>query len=231
MSVESHKNPQGEGTSEARNQRRELSHTMDFEQKLKEIEKKILSVEGVEYDLKTLAKAGADKKQIARLLALAALGDDESWRLEVKRKQNQLKSVARRLDSVSEAYEELRTDPFCGPHIWLALLGMMKWEDVQGPAEKGSKSLLQSMMQRAAAAARSQASSLGQILRQGAPHSRRSPIVALCYYIRTSTGRHHDDVVVRLLIDAHEAVPAPKAFSADQIKKLRQRYMPPDIPE
>jgi hypothetical protein len=36
---------------------------------------------------------------------------------------------------------------------------------------------------------------------------------------------NRDDVVARLLTDAHEAVGVQKVFSAAQLKKFRQRYM------
>lgn len=232
MSLESHEGSQKEGTRGTRKQSRDLSPTVSFEleeRELKNLEGKILKIPLVERRLNRLAKAGADRKQVLQLLALAVFGDPEHWRRVVKQKRDALKSLARRLRRVTEDAELLAQDPLFGAQFWLALLGMMRWEEVQWPAKSDPKAPFGNMMRNLAKHAENKATNLGEVLREGAMHERNGAIVALSHYIRQTTGRYHDDQVARLLTDAHDAVDVTKDFNAPQIKKSRQRHLRPTL--
>jgi hypothetical protein len=230
MSVESHTNPQGEGTSRAKNQGHELSPCADFEREeheLKEIERRILGVSGVKRDLNKLARAGADQKKVVTLLALAVFSRNGEWRHVAKQKSKALKTLAKQFRALTDRAERLAEDPLCGPDFWGALLGMITWEQVQWPTKSDPTSPFGSMMRTLATNAERKAALLGKVIRRGAFYERRLAVVALSCYIQKSTGRNYDNMAARLLTDAYEAMGSRHEFSEDQVKKLRQRHMPP----
>ncbi len=207
-----------------------MSRSVEFEHeehKLKKIERRILKISGVQRDLDKLAKAGADRTQVLRLLGLAVFDHEMDWRLLVRQKRDALKRLAKQLRTVTDDAERLAEDPLSGAHFWLALLGMIKWDEVQWPVKSAPEAPFGSMMRRLAKNSESKARVLARVLRQGTYHQRRIAAVALSYYIRTKTGHDYDDEVARLLTDAHEAIGITKQFSAPQLKKSRQRHMRP----
>jgi hypothetical protein len=66
----------------------------------------------------------------------------------------------------------------------------------------------------------------GEIRRKQAQLIRMENIGVLAAYIQHVTGRNYDDELARLITNAHEVVGSKKQFSADQLKKLRQRHIP-----
>jgi len=227
MSIESHKNRHSEGTSGARNKAREMSFDVDFAaEELKDIEEKIAQAYGIERDLRTLTAARADRKQLLRILALEVLDDRMGWRRVLRQRRDALKSLAKRLRSVTKDAELLAEDPLGGAQFWLALLGMMKWEEVQWPDKSDPKGPFGSMMRMLVKHEDDKAKLLGLVLRELS--QRRAAGVALSQYIRSATGRNYDYEVARLLVDARKAVGLKeRKFSAEQLKKQRQRHMRP----
>jgi hypothetical protein len=65
-----------------------------------------------------------------------------------------------------------------------------------------------------------------EILRKQAQLIRMGEIGGLVAYIQHVTGRNYDDELARLITNAHEVVGSKKQFSAEQLKKLRQRHIP-----
>jgi hypothetical protein len=227
MSEGSHKKTTKRETVTQEVQAAELSPPPAFEQEertLRELEKKILAVPSIERDLKKITTTADERAQILRLLALAVFDDKMAWRREVKQQQGMLRSVARRLRVAAADFEEVTRDPRAGPDFWLALLGMMKWDQVSWPPEKGSKSFVGALLRNAAKGTEGQASALGRVLRKGALFSQRVPILALSHCSHRFTGHYHDNEVARLMTDAHAAIGMTEDFSAAQVKKLRQRY-------
>jgi phage FluMu protein gp41 len=66
----------------------------------------------------------------------------------------------------------------------------------------------------------------GEIRRKQAQLIRMENVGRLMAYIQHITGRNYDDELARLITNAHEVVGSKKQFSADQLKKLRQRHFP-----
>jgi hypothetical protein len=222
-------NPQPEATREAAMQDldKERAAFEKFERELKEIEKRILKVSGIQPDLNTLAKAGADKKRVLEILALAVFDQNTDWPRVIERKREALRRLAQQLRTVTIEAEQLAEDPLCGGLFWLALCGLIGWDEVKWPTKKSPNSTFGRMMRMLAKHEEDLARQLGEIARKAAFHNRRSAIAALIYYIRESTGRNDDDVVARLLTDAHEAVGLSRQFSADSLAQVRKRHLEP----
>lgn len=210
---------------------------------LERIEKRILGVNGADEDLRKLARARMDRKRMLRLLALQvrSRADEQSWCSLVRKNNEELRRVADELVDVANHVERISHDPSFDLRVLVnsmrtaceqfllaeigTLVDLSRSSDPQ--PGRSSPEFAVKEMHSLAALYRKRAERFGELLRIAPRGHRNFFLLELLYQIYRASGENHDDVVARLLKDAHQAVGSPKKFSADQIKKFRQRYLTP----
>ena len=174
--------------------------------------------------MRRLSTIGNDQDQILDSLALIVIDPDQRWRKRVRRNRAQLKNLANNLNSVANHAERITSDITCRGQFWVSVLSGAKY-DPKDPTADRTKKLIHEM-RKYAEYNRKKAEKFGSLLlRRQAAQQQRYSRQLLIVKVWALTGRYHDDIVARLLTDAYEAVGKPRHFSADQIKKFRQRYV------
>ena len=178
-------------------------------------------------DLGVLVKAGIGRKTLLCLLSLAALSGEKEWRAVARRKIAALRSLGGQLDTVARHAERMALDSLCYAKTWGDLISASLEFDpffaIYQPIPVG---LFRSIREHANGV-RAQAHDLGRSLRRAGVKERRRVVLLLLYRIARSTRRDCDPELARLLTDAFEAAGRPKHFSADRLRKYRDRYVLP----
>jgi hypothetical protein len=201
----------------------------EFEQKFDELKGKIAKTSGAKKDLWTLKEDGADPDLILEQLTHIIWDLPMACRKDMERHQDKLARTAKALHYAAEAVERVSRDPSCYPGSWMAVLNRhAAWSEVKRQMFVPSRMLRG--MRAYEKYALDIAKMFGEIRRKQAQLIRMEKIGSLVAYIRHATGRNHDDELARLITDAHEAAGSKRQFSADQLKKLRQRHIPKRVP-
>lgn len=193
----------------------------------KEIQRRILALPGSQQDLKKLVAAGASETELLKLLA-HAVSKNDSWQKLMRRKKRELESVANQLETVAKHGQRVSVDPFSNGIVWLAMLGIGKWQDLN-PAAGTSPAWMFRLMRAYAKNCRDKASAFGALLREYPPRQRRKMNSCLIAAVWLGTGKHYDKEIAFLLTNAYEAAGQEREVTEDQIKKHRQRYVMPGI--
>jgi hypothetical protein len=197
------------------------------EQKHRQLKDRIRAIPGSQGVLSRLTTAGPDREEVLSLLA-SAVQDVDFWRRAVRGKKRELESIANQLETVAKHAQRISLDPLCYGSLWLAMLGMGKWEMVK-PAHKRAPIWIFEFMRLYAKNCRERAKAFGNLLREHPPRQRRMMIDCLLLKAWLLTGKYHDKEIALLLTNAFEAVGRKREFTEDQIKKHRQRYVVPRI--
>lgn len=197
------------------------------EQKHRELQDRILAIPGSQRVLSKLTKESADRKHILSLLASAVTHKDY-WRKAMRAKKRELESIADQLETVAKHAQRISLDPLCYGTLWLAVLGIGKWDMVK-PAQTFAPIWLFEFMRRYAKNCNERAKAFGKLLREYPPCQKRMMIDCLLLKAWLLTGKYHDKEIAFLLTNAFEAVGIKREFTEDQIKKHRQRYVVPRI--
>jgi len=180
------------------------------------------------HDLDVLEKAGADRQRLVRLLAVTASGGDD-WKRLMRSRQEALRSIAKRLETLTRDAEKLADDPLSTFNFWVFLVGggfamglpePKTWKDRDPGAHfviTGMRSLAKCFEQEAAR--------FGRYLRQYAQTDSGLVLLLLAVYRWTRSTQHFEELA-RLLTDAFEAAGKPKCFSADGLEKTSKRHVP-----
>ncbi len=197
------------------------------ERKHRELQDRILAIPGSQRVLSKLTKEGANREKLLSLLANAVL-DVGFWRKPVRGKKRELESIANQLETVADHAKRISLDPLCYGTLWLAILGIGKWEMVKPPKERAPTWLF-GLMRLYAKNCRERAKAFGNLLREHPPRERRAIIDCLLLEVWLRTGKYHDNEIAFLLTNASEAAGHKRVFTEDQIKKQRQKYVVPRI--
>lgn len=197
------------------------------DRKDKEVQRKILALPGSRRDLDTLVKAGANEKEVLELLSFTVT-DRGFWRKAMRRKKKELVSIANQLETVANYAQRVSLDPSSYGTLWLAVLGLDKWENAK-PAKELTPMYIFGLMRLYAKDCRDKAKAFGDLLRTQPRREKREMIDCLLLHVWHTTRKYHDQELAHLLTDAFEAVGKKKQFTVDQIKKHRQRYVVPRI--
>jgi hypothetical protein len=193
----------------------------DFEKLKRAIERQISP-----RDIRPLVKAGAAADKILERLTFVVYDSNQSLS-ELMSKRKSLRSLAAQLDAVINHATRLVNDPQCDGRFWLALESGLSWDLV--PKAGVIEARVLERMRALAKLIRNRGDALGQLSRQLKKNQRIQGIRNLLAYIWVSTKGNNgnfDTEVAYLLGSAFKAVGKQKHFTADQIKKFRQRHLP-----
>src|SRR5271166_2884269 len=110
-------------------------------------------------DLYALRTAGANEDRLLTLLAFSVL-DSDKFPSDLMRNKESLALLANQLVSVTRFAELLVNDPTCDGRFWLALFGVLTWDEVpkcgviEAPLLRQMGAFIQLIKQRAAAMGR-----------------------------------------------------------------------------
>jgi hypothetical protein len=200
------------------------------ENRLLEIEKKIAKEVDRHRDLGALTRAGVDRKVLLRFLALVVdLDGDKSWAHLMRERQQKLKSMAGRMETLASDAEDRANDPLSRVQVWAflaahgAVLGMKcprPWKDVEGV------SLIIAGMRVLAKTWRDEATKFGRFLDFYGDNRTNLGVTMLlsrvCICLHRSSPDHWSKLA-NLLTDAFEAAGKSKPFSADSLQKVWRR--------
>jgi hypothetical protein len=199
------------------------------ERKHREMQARILAISGSQRVLSKLKKEGANPEKILSLLA-DAVADVNFWRKGARGKKRELEGIANQLEAAANRAQRISLDPTCYGTLWLAMLGIGKWEIVKPPKERAPIWIFDSM-RLYAKNCRERAREFGKLLREHPPRQKRAMTEYLILEVWLGTGKYHDREIACLLTNASEAAGHQRVFTEDQIKKLRQKYVVPCIEE
>ena len=197
------------------------------ERKHLELQDRILAIPGTERILRKLAKAGANRENALSLLA-SAVGDKKFWLPPMRRKKRELEGLAIQLETLANHAQRVSLDPLSYGSLWMAILGLGRWEKVKS-AEECAPIYIFNLMRLYAKRSRDTAKAFGNLLRWYPPRHQREMTDCLMLEIWRGTQKHYDKDVAFLLTNAFEAVGRPREVTEDQVKKHRQRYVMPRI--
>jgi hypothetical protein len=213
-----------------------LRHTSGFEKWNRDFEdlRRAIGRRISPRDIQPLLKAGAKEEKLLTLLAFVVCGPDGlSWEYMARRKS--LARLAAQLVSVTKQATLLVNDPLCDGRFWWALEAGLSWDLVpkfgviEAPTLKKMQALARLIEDRGNA--------FGEHSRPLKKIVRNAGIRDLIAYICMSTKGNFDAEIAYLLEAAYRAAD-PKIyklvvksskrgrhFTADQIKKVRQRHL------
>jgi hypothetical protein len=197
-----------------------------FNRRFDDLKNGIARHKGVERDLRTLVRAGADRNTLLELLVHVVQDLRQGWRVSFKEKQDTFRAAVRQIHDAIEGVEKVANDPLCRGELWLLLLNPDVDSIKTGDIKKFQRRVtyMLRMMRAYERWAIDMAEAFGKQMRKQTQVIRNRKVGTLLNYVRHKTGMNHDDIVARLLTDAHDVVGSNKQFSADQLKKLRQRH-------
>jgi hypothetical protein len=177
-------------------------------------------------DLQPLLKAGAEEKRLLTLLALAVTDSDNNSLSKLMVKRRALDSLANQLATVTNHATRVVNDPEYDGRFWLAAQGLLSWDLV--PKAGAIEARVLANMRALAQLVKARGDALGSLSRTLKKTSRNTAIRDLLAYVWLSTGQQSrfDAEIAWLLTAAHRAAGREKDFTADKVKKFRQRHLP-----
>ena len=197
----------------------------EFQRKFDGLKRRIAKCPGIQRDLSTLKSANADPNVVLECLTNVVWNHAQEWRSDMRRQQTKMSRAAAMLRSTVETVESISKAPDCHPGYWMAILNRHS-----SLADLSQQMFVPSIVVNGMRAyekyCRSVANMFGEILRKQAQLRRVEDLGILTSYVRHTTGSSFDAELARLLTDAYESIGLRKQFSADQLKKFRQRHLP-----
>ncbi len=188
------------------------------------------AIRGLAYqqDLDALGQVGADADKILLALAFAVPDRAKTKTLKemLKARQRRLSALADRLESLSDDVRNVIADPLNSNFYWAVLapseseelIATEKLESFSNSSRKRIRPILDFLR--------------GEARECGALHRYYDRIMSTKYmggllqYVKDSTGEFQDERVANLLQAAHEALGEDASFTAEKLRKLRQRRFP-----
>jgi hypothetical protein len=180
-------------------------------------------------DLDTLTRAGAVRKTLVHLLALtASKGGSKWWKELMRRRQDALRHLAKRMETLATLAEKQSGDVTYRSKLYFYLLGgggVIGMEEPKPLKEVPGVGFVISGMRVLAKTFRDEAKQMTLFLR----HSGQTDsglvhlLVRVFLWTHQSSDRHYDELA-RLLTDAFEAAGKKDVFSADQLRKIWSRH-------
>jgi hypothetical protein len=195
-------------------------------QTIVEIKRKLQATPGIDADLKPIVKAGLDRDSLLDLLAQAVMPIPAlSVADRIRKKQQELRSVAAQLLNVADHAERVANDPssyleFLSP-FHTAEFERYRAEETKRRAARWP---LQEM-RNYANWAENEARNFGELLTRNAQQEHRLGIFFLLSHVYLKTGKIFAVRLARLLTDAFHASGKDEMFSASRLAKMFERHV------
>ncbi len=203
-------------------------HSRSSWQRLKQT---VLQFPGVRKWLVSFQLAGADTDRIIELLVLSAQGKAAEIRRRVNRQRRRLKLLADRLEAISVDLKNTISDPETFPQAWLEWLTVEDGKatgDVAQAFDARLRAVMDTVehLQQSSRTLRLEERQLAAVLKFSEKYAGPDACIAsLVEYIYTTTGTFHDEMLANLLQAAHDALNSSRRFSAEMLRKFRQRHV------
>ena len=194
---------------------------------IKDIVEKMLKIKSspmVPQILEDLRQAGADPQVI--LLGLIKFSPDgvPRFKKQFRDSARRLTNLAARYERISSEVEAFMTDPLSHSLFWKALLFELKNPDFT-PMEKrcGGARVFCNRLRVVTNFLRAEAGVYRTMARDYEGFCEAEGLGPVLKYVKNATGHFHDDKMADLLQAAHDALGVDAIFSAEKLRKLRQR--------
>jgi hypothetical protein len=179
-------------------------------------------------DMRPLVRAGAEEDKLLTWLAFSVY-DSRGLSPELMARRKSLASLANQLTTVTRHATRIIRDPLYDGPFWLALEAGLPWDTIpqagviEASVLKGMNALSELIKNRGDALGK-----LSRDLKKGARTRSIRSLVAYVF-ICTKRKRNFDAEIAFLLTAAFKSAEQKKEFTADQIKKFRQRHLLSDL--
>lgn len=197
----------------------------EWQQEIESKKQKILKAPAVALKLSALREAGADADKVLHGLALLVSENTSEISKFINQRRRALKRLAERLESASSELEQIFSNSLNFSSVWKAFL--FPFAITEFPDTEQLKQLpigLSARMRTFASALRGEERILGRLTRLHPRLTDNYFLAGVMSYIKESTGNFHDELFADLLQAAHDTFGSNKQFSAESLKKFRQRH-------
>ena len=184
------------------------------------------SFPGVQKNLDELKEAGADPEMVLCGLMLLSPKAAGSYKKQFAEAHKRLSTLASRFERISKEVEALVSDPLSQSAFWKALLFEPNPDFTLMERRCGGATIFCKRLKVIVNFLRAEAKvfrTLGSDYERFAQIDRLGPVLR---YVKNSTGEFHDDEMADLLQAAHDALGVQAEFTAEGLRKLRQRKFP-----
>jgi hypothetical protein len=188
-----------------------------------QIKNRVLATPGCKADLARIGKAGADGPALLDLLARAVAPQEEALADKVRKRQQQLKSIAGQVCTVTRHAERIANDPSFYPHLHSAFAANDADEHKKEEAALLASRWPFAAMRSYADWAERQSHFLGRWLRRNSQKERNLGVMFLLRQVHLWTDRLFADNLARLLTVASEAAGEKVPFSSSKLTKMFNR--------
>jgi hypothetical protein len=199
----------------------------EWQRDIESKKQKILRAPAVRSKLKALAEAGADAEKLLLGLAIVVPQDSRDIHKHLKGRRQALTRMAERLETDSAELGKIFSNSLNFSSVWKALL--FSFAISEFPDTEKLKQLpagLIARMQSFASALRGEERILADLIRLHPRVTDNYFLAGIVSYIKAATGNFHDELFADLLQAAHSVLGSEKQFSAESLKKFRQRHVP-----
>jgi hypothetical protein len=197
----------------------------DMNQTVKEIKRKLEEIPCIDTDLKPFSKAGVDRDSLLDLLVRAVMPTPGLSAERIRKKQEELRSVAMQVTTVARHAERVANDPssyieFLSP---FHTVGFERYK-VEETKRRSARWPFQEMRNYATWADK-EACNLGELLRRNAQKEHHLSVLFLLSQVYFKTGKILAVRLARLLTEASHAAGKDETFSASRITKMFERHV------
>jgi hypothetical protein len=177
-------------------------------------------------DLGVIDEAGANRKILLNLLARAVIKPKErSLADRIRLKQRQLRTVAKRVRTVTTDAERLAKDNYSYLQFYSPFASKdFERHKLEETARLASRWPFEAM-RRYAGWAEKEANAFGLLLRRNAQKENNLGVLFLLFWVYSQTGKLFENQLARLLTDASEVAGQGHTFSPSKLRKMFQRHV------
>jgi hypothetical protein len=191
-----------------------------------ETKEKIEAFPNVRNCLDELRQAGADPDIVLSGIVLMYPGAVPSTKRQLKAVSTRLTRMANRLERISREVEGIVSDPLTHSAFWKAVLLETGTDFTETEKSWGDARYRCNAFKLFVNFFRAEAKALREIIRVYESARRSDSLGPVLRYVKQTTGQYHDERMADLLQAAHDALGVEACFSAEQLRKLRQRKLP-----
>jgi hypothetical protein len=199
-----------------------IAWLLEFAEKRRKIE----AFPNVRKCLDELRQAGADPDMVLTGIVLIYPGAVASTKRQFKALSARLTNLADRLERIYQEVEAVVSDPLTHSVFWRSILLEKDMNLTATEKRRGGARYLCNTFRVFVNFFRAEAKAFRELGRLYETTRTSDGLGPVLRYVKQSTGQFHDGCMADLLQAAHDALGVKANFSAEQLRKLRQRKFP-----